>query len=297
MSIVYLNGQMMNAEEAMVSVYDHGFLYGLGLFETFRTYGGHCFLLERHMKRLLESCDQLGIQLRMNAADVQQAVGELLQLNKLEDGYVRLTVSGGMGELGLPSEDYDQATVVIMVKPLGAMSEEVWNTGKALQLLQTRRNTPEGRYRFKSLHYMNNILAKRELLSLGTRTAAGAEGLMLSEKGILAEGIVSNLFFVQDGVIYTPHIDTGILPGITRQYVIELARHLSYEVREGHYDFEALWNSSEAWMTNSIQELVPVTTLITTAGEKQQLSGGEAGPICRQLTAAYRASIDKQIES
>jgi len=293
MRLLYVNGQMMNAEEAMVSVYDHGFLYGLGLFETFRTYRGQCFLLDRHMKRLSESCSQLGILFQMSAAEVQHAVEQLLTLNELEDGYVRLTVSGGIGELGLPTDDYSNPTIVIMVKPLGYLTAEDWNKGKALQLLNTKRNTPEGLYRFKSLHYMNNIIAKRELISLGARTMAGAEGLMLNEKGFLAEGIVSNLFFVHNDVIYTPHIDTGILPGITRQYVIELAEQLAYQVKEGHYHFEELWNSSEAWMTNSIQELIPVTTVVNTAGVKQQLSGGAAGSICKQLLEAYRAATLK----
>jgi len=294
MRILYVNGQMMNAEEAMVSVYDHGFLYGLGLFETFRTYGGQCFLLDRHMERLYESCSQLGILLQLSVSDVKHAVQQLLTLNKLEDGYVRLTVSGGIGELGLPTEDYCNPTVVIMVKPLGAVSAESWEQGKALQLLDTKRNTPEGLYRYKSLHYMNNIIAKRELLSLGTRTMAGVEGLMLNEKGVLAEGIVSNLFFVQNDVIHTPHVDTGILPGITRQYVMELAGQLAFQVKEGHYRFDELWNSSEAWMTNSIQELIPITTVINTAGLKQQLSRGAAGPICKQLAAVYRAATTNE---
>lgn len=290
---LYVNGQMMNAEEAMVSVYDHGFLYGLGLFETFRTYGGRCFLLDRHMERLSDSCSQLGIMFKMSAAEVQHAVEQLLMLNELEDGYVRLTVSAGVGELGLPTDDYCNPTVVMMVKPLAAVSADNWNKGKALQLLETKRNTPEGAYRFKSLHYMNNIIAKRELISLGARTVVGAEGLMLDEAGMLTEGIVSNLFFVNDAVIYTPHVDTGILPGITRQYVIELAERLAFQVKEGHYRFEELWNSSEAWMTNSIQELIPVTTVINTDGVKRQLSGGVAGPICRQLTEVYRAATIK----
>lgn len=283
-----MNGQMIPAEKAMVSVFDHGFLYGLGLFETFRTYGGKCFLLEQHMKRLADSCQHLGIALSLQAQHVQEIVDKLMQLNTLKEAYVRLTVSAGIAELGLPVNDYERPTVVIMVKHVASPDAESWHLGKTLQLLNTKRNTPEGEYRFKSLHYMNNIIAKRELLALGVRTAANAEGLMLNEQGDLTEGIVSNLFFVHDRVVYTPHLDTGILPGVTRQFVIELAQHQGLEVEEGFYPFSMLRQSSEIWMTNSIQELVPITTLIDTNGQQQVISNGTAGPICKQLANEYR---------
>lgn len=288
MSIVYINGQMINAEKAMVSVYDHGFLYGLGLFETFRTYGGQCFLLERHMQRLAGSCVQLGISLPLEAKQVQLIVTELLQLNELTEAYVRLTISAGIAELGLPAGDYTAPTVVIMVKSVASPAMDSWRQGKPLQLLRTKRNTPEGEYRFKSLHYMNNIIAKRELLALGERTMAGAEGLMLNAQGHLTEGIVSNLFFVHNERLYTPDLCTGILPGITRQFVIELAEQQGLNVEEGQYSYEMLMQSSEIWMTNSIQELVPITTLIDLDGTRQSVSSGTAGVICRQLAAAYR---------
>lgn len=281
----------MNAEEAMVSVYDHGFLYGLGLFETFRTYGGQSFLLERHMKRLETASQYLGIKLSITLEQLQWIVQSLLEANELEDGYVRVTVSAGAGELGLPTQDYNEPTVVVMVKPISNPTFEQWSKGKALQLLQTVRNTPEGPYRFKSLHYMNNIIAKRELLALGEATIVGAEGLMLSNKGYIAEGIVSNLFFVKDEIMYTPHLDTGILPGITREFVIELARQHGLTVVEGFYTFEELWEATEIWMTNSIQELIPITTLLDAEGQRRSVSKGTAGNYCKKLSAAYRATI------
>ena len=290
---IYLNGKMMNSEEAMVSVYDHGFLYGLGLFETFRTYGGQAFLLERHMKRLETACQYLGIKLPLTLEQLQSIVQSLLDGNGLEDGYVRVTVSAGTGELGLPTHDYVEPTIVVMVKPIGDPPLEQKRKGKALQLLQTVRNTPEGPYRFKSLHYMNNIIAKRELIALGEATIDGAEGLMLSNDGYIAEGIVSNLFFVKDNIIYTPHLDTGILPGITREFVIELAKQQGYKVEEGLYTFAELWEASEIWMTNSIQELIPITALLDTQGQRRLVSGGVAGGYCQQLASAYRATIQR----
>lgn len=287
--IIYINGQMIDSKEAMVSVYDHGFLYGLGLFETFRTYNKRCFLLEEHIERLMEACSYLGMKLTLTSRQTQEIVDQLLIANDLDEAYVRLTISAGTGDLGLPIGDYNSPTIVVMVKSIATPPLEQWVKGKSLQLLTTVRNSPEGPIRFKSLHYMNNIIAKRELLALGENTIAGAEGLMLNGAGYVAEGIVSNLFFVRDGIIYTPHLDTGILPGVTRAYVIHVARNRGYEVQEGHYTFQELREASEIWMTSSIQELVPITELIDSNGLRKQVSNGVAGEICRKLAQYYRA--------
>ncbi|OBR68440.1 hypothetical protein A7K91_21405 [Paenibacillus oryzae] len=285
---VGLNGALVQAEKAVISAYDHGFLYGIGLFETFRTYGGAPYLLERHMDRLRGGCRELGIILTMTEEQLANQVSSLLEANGLSDGYIRLTVSAGAGELGLPSSDYAEPTILLMAKPLPAVGAE-WlamepPAAKELRLLHTRRNSPEGSIRFKSLHYMNNIIAKRELLGLGGAKSStesdgkpdqltvmraeparsgATEGLMLSREGWLAEGIVSNLFFVSknDGVICTPSIDTGILPGVTRERVLELARGDGFAVEEGHYAWEELLEAREIWLTNSVQELVPVELL------------------------------------
>ncbi|CAM4305911.1 aminodeoxychorismate lyase [Paenibacillus alkaliterrae] len=281
-----LNGTVMDASEAVISVYDHGFLYGMGLFETFRTYRGKPYLLERHMKRLQAGCDQLGIKYAPDPESVTSLMQELLAANGLEDGYVRLTVSAGVAELGLPTGDYEQPNVLLLVKALPAVNDAAIMKGRELRLLRTRRNTPEGGIRFKSLHYMNNIIAKRELLAGGA--SFGAEGLMLSGEGWLAEGIVSNLFFVKDDIVYTPSIRTGILPGITRQRVLELAREAGYAVQEGLYIWEQLLGADEIWLTNSIQELVPVTALTNADGRKVAVNGGEAGNITKRLLSIYR---------
>lgn len=287
--IIYLNGQMINAEQAVVSVYDHGFLYGLGFFETFRTYNGKAFLIERHVERLHAACQYVGIKQCLTVEELNTIVANLLQHNHLDDAYVRVTISAGIGELGLPTDNYNEPTILILVKPLPQAEKAALMNGKALQLLSTHRNTPEGPLRFKSLHYMNNIIAKRELQAMGDSTVAGAEGLMLTNEGKLAEGIVSNLFFAHGSQLYTPHINTGILPGITRQYVIELANQHGYHVEEGFYEWEMLWDCSEIWMTNSVQELVPITSLLGLHGERKIISNGEAGPICTELLQRYQA--------
>ncbi|MGO4698560.1 aminodeoxychorismate lyase [Paenibacillus sp. 2TAB26] len=283
---VELNGSVMDASEAVISVYDHGFLYGIGLFETFRTYEGKPYLLDRHMKRLCSGCDQLGIQYTPNMEELRSSVNELLEANELKDGYIRLTVSAGEAELGLPTGDYEQPNVLMLVKALPPVNDAVHMRGRELRLLQTRRNTPEGEVRFKSLHYMNNIIAKRELLASGA--ASGAEGLMLSREGWLAEGIVSNLFFAKDNVVYTPELATGILPGITRERVLELAGSAGYETEEGLYSLEKLQTADEIWLTNSIQELVPVTLLLEAGGVSRVIGNGQAGSITKQLLTLYR---------
>jgi 4-amino-4-deoxychorismate lyase len=233
-------------------------------------------------------CEQLGIRYSLDIMQVENQVHKLLGANDLKDGYVRLTVSAGEAELGLPSDDYEQPNVLMLVKSLAPVNDAVHMRGRELRLVQTRRNTPEGEVRFKSLHYMNNIIAKRELLQSGV--SSGAEGLMLTREGWLAEGIVSNLFFVKDEVIYTPDIATGILPGITRERVLELARHAGHSVVEGMFGWEQLQEADEIWLTNSIQELVPVTLLSDASGQSTVISGGEAGPFTRQLLSLYRES-------
>ncbi|WP_337103181.1 aminodeoxychorismate lyase [Paenibacillus sp. YIM B09110] len=290
---VSLNGSVKEASEAVISVYDHGFLYGLGLFETFRTYGGRPYLLNRHLRRLQAGCEQLGIQYRGDEKGISEQVTELLAANGLTDGYVRLTVSAGVGELGLPTGDYEQPSVLLLVKSLPPVNDSIPMHGRELRLLQTRRNTPEGDIRFKSLHYMNNIIAKRELLA--SSPPSGAEGLMLTKEGWLAEGIVSNLFYVKDGILYTPAIHTGILPGVTRERVLELAREAGRSVHEGYFTWEELVQADEIWMTNSIQELIPITTLsdIVSRNETVQVGDGYAGELTRGLLALYRADASQ----
>ncbi|GKU77044.1 aminotransferase class IV [Paenibacillus sp. L3-i20] len=295
---VGFNGSIVEASEAVISVYDHGFLYGLGLFETFRTYKGRPYLIERHMERLQLGCAELGIKFRMSIEEVEDWARRLLAENGLYDGYIRLTVSAGEDVLGLPSSDYERPNAFMLVKELPIVRDVDLFWGRELRMLRTKRNTPESSIRFKSLHYMNNILAKRELLGLSKREEKdesyippmpGAEGLMLSEAGWLTEGIVSNLFFVSDGVIRTPAIETGILPGVTRQKVLELAADAGYRTEEGLYTWESLVEGDEIWMTNSIQELVPITTLTDTSFQQIIISSGEAGEITRSLLALYRA--------
>ncbi|TNJ62520.1 aminodeoxychorismate lyase [Paenibacillus hemerocallicola] len=282
---IAVNGRVCEDKEAVVSVYDHGFLYGIGLFETFRTYGGRPFLLEPHLERLSRSCTELGIRYVSDRGETEGLIAALLSANGLPDAYVRFSVSAGVELLGLPSTDYAEPNVIVYVKPLPPRDEIAYAEGKPIQLLELRRNSPEGNVRLKSFQYMNNMLAKREMRRY--EWAAGAEGVFLDACGHVAEGIVSNLFWVKGGVLYTPALATGILPGITREYVIGLARRLGYEVREGLYGWPEIIGADEAFLTNSVQEIVPVNRGYELSGKERRIGSGTVGTITTILMKAY----------
>jgi 4-amino-4-deoxychorismate lyase len=281
-----LNGAVPEAGETVIPAPDHGLLYGIGLFETFRTYDGRPFALGRRLARLRHGCDTLGIRWTMTDAEVAEWLARVLDANGLADAYVRLTVTAGEAGLGLTAGPYERPNTLLMAKPLPPLDERLYREGRELRILRTPRGEPETPVRLKSLHYMTNVLAKRELAASGA--SPGAEGLMLTRDGRLAEGIVSNLFFAKDGVVRTPAIDTGILPGITRAIVLELARALGYRTEEGHYTIEDLLEADEVWLTGSVQEIVPVTRITEADGTPHTVGGGLAGPTTLALLEAYR---------
>ncbi|RCX14941.1 4-amino-4-deoxychorismate lyase [Fontibacillus phaseoli] len=314
MKYIGVNGVPTPSGEAVISVMDHGFMYGMGLFETLRTYSGEPCLLDRHLTRLNEGCGILGIPYEADAKKMQTEIGELLALNGLSEAYIRLTVSAGEGPLGLTTEKYSKPAVILYAKPLPPVNPVLYTLGKQLWLLRTRRNTPESDVRLKSLHYMNNLLARRELAVYEARETAEtsnlpvaqgaspslssyslpAEGMLLTAEGHLAEGIASNLFFIEKGKLYTPEIGTGILPGITRAVVIELAAKCRLAMEEGKYTWDRLARAEEVFVTNSVQELVPVTLLAEPDGKRIGVGDGEIGRITRQLLYFYRESVGRQ---
>ncbi|MGG4218574.1 aminotransferase class IV [Paenibacillus jamilae] len=268
MKYIGVNGVLTEAAKAVVHVSDHGFLYGMGLFETFRTYRGVPFLLDRHLHRLKEGCRMLGIPFQPNEQQLTKYIQHLMAANGLDEAYIRYTVSAGEEALGLPSGDYTRPNHILFAKPLPSTNIQTRRSSvpTALQLLRTPRNTPEGEVRLKSLHYMNNILAKRELQQYAEAIRYKAEGIMLTANGFLAEGIVSNLFFVRNNTLYTPDLSTGILPGITREFVLELANLRGIPCEQGLYRWDELKQADEIFMTNSIQEIRPVDLLLEPGG-------------------------------
>ncbi len=248
---VYVNGSIVSAEQAKISAFDHGYMYGLGLFETFRVEDGHPFLLDDHFRRLDDGLKSLGIEWSMKRDQALTIIQDLLEVNKLKNAYVRWNVSAGPHELGLYTGTYPEPTTIIYMKPL----PEQLNLAKDAIILSLKRNTPEGNVRLKSHHYLNNVLAKRELGAV-----ANTEGIFLNESGYVAEGIVSNVFWIKNNTVYTPAIETGILDGITRQFVLTLLKQQGVSTQIGLYKAEELLSADAAFVTNSIQEIVPLSS-------------------------------------
>lgn len=286
-----LNGQLIDSKEAVISVLDHGFLYGMGLFETFRTYGGVPWLLDRHVDRLTKGCEMLGINYAPDINEMKLAIATVLKANGLTDGYIRWSVSAGEGAIGLPSDDYEKPNEIVYAKEL-APDDPASRKGKILRLLKLPRSTPEGSIRLKSFHYMNNIMAKRELA--GSGAGPSTEGLFLDNKGHVAEGMVSNVFWLKDEVLYTPSAETGMLQGITRDYVFEIAAEWGITVIEGLYTWEDIRRADEVFVTNSIQEIVPVTTLEDICGQGHHPGGMTTkGSITSRLINHYRDAAER----
>ncbi|MBN2910637.1 aminotransferase class IV [Polycladomyces sp. WAk] len=277
MNCVWLNGKLVPENEAVVSVMDHGFLYGVGVFETLRVYAGHPFLLKDHVDRLSRGLQLLRIRPPLSLNEWTEAIRRLLDANELRDAYVRISVTGGAVGPGLSARHYDEPTTVIFVRPLPKWPEQMYTEGKTVEVLDIPRQVPGGTESLKSHNYLNSVLAR---LEMGERFPTH-EGLQLSPGGWIAEGIVTNLFFVRDGTICTPSTETGILPGVTRRFVLELARQSGLPVEEGRYPLSVLTEADEIFLTNSLQEIVPVRKI------PGWFDKG-VGPVAAGLLAAYR---------
>lgn len=249
------NGQVIDHKDLTIPVNDHGFLYGIGLFETFRVYDATAFLFDEHMSRLQKGLPLIGIDFRLSKTEILQQLKLLLETNSVQNAYIRLTITAGEAPLGLPAEKYNNPSVIWQIKSLGPIKEGVTVAKKAV-ILKQRRNLPETSIRLKSLNFLNNVLAKQEILN-----EKDTEGFFLTHEGYLAEGIVSNIFFIKDNKLYTPSLNTGILNGITRQHVINISKRNNIPIAEGLFTPEDLYRADSIFITNSIQEIVRITTL------------------------------------
>ncbi|WP_342467735.1 aminodeoxychorismate lyase [Bacillus sp. FSL W8-0629] len=248
--IIYLDGQYIEEKDATLSPFDHGFLYGIGVFETFTSLAGQVFLLDWHLERLNQSLRDLCIESTIEKPFVLDIIHTLFNQNQITDGHarIRFNVSAGRGN-GFSADPYEEPVVFVMISPF--RPESIVDEKQGI-ILDTRRNTPEGPRRLKSHHYMNNLLAKREV-----GNDPSVEGIFLTKEDDVAEGITSNLFWRKKDVIYTPSLDTGILNGVTRRYCIETLQASGIPLIEGRYPLSHLLSADEAWMTNSVQGIVP----------------------------------------
>lgn len=277
--LVYVNGEIVPLEEARISAVDHGFLYGVGLFETMRVYNRRLFLWERHLARLKRGLETMKIRQTWTDQELRQAVEQTVDANGLRDAYVRLDITAGAEGLGLTAAGYAHPSLLVFVKPVPPLSDPP--LPKRLQIVSFPRQTAEGNQRHKSHVYVNNVLAK---LEVGPDPAV--EGLFLTQEGFVCEGIVSNIFWIKNKRLFTPALSTGILAGITRGFVLDLAAAQGLDVCEGEFFLEELLIADEAFLTNSIQEIVPVSQI------NQVPLLHSWGPITRRLWLAYRQAVE-----
>ncbi len=275
-----MDGDYIKADELRISPFDHGFLYGLGFFETFRTYGGKIFLFTDHLNRLQKALDEFHLHVDLKVLDISAIVRELNERSDGYDGYFRLNISAGAHDIGLAPSVYEKPTIIIFRKPLPPLTR---GKEKSAVWLETRRNTPESATRHKSHHYANNVRARLELSSL-----AELEGFFLTRDGHVAEGITSNIFWVSEGELYTPSLETGSLAGTTRDWVIREAAILGIRVNEGLYEPGIIEQAEEVFVTNAVQELVPIKQL------ESSLYAGTDGRIYSTLHKRYVEQAEKQ---
>ena len=273
----WMNGDFVRAEDLKISPFDHGFLYGVGFFETFRTYGGKVFLFQEHMARLNDALAEYRIALPYDKEEFLVAVSKLNEAAGGEDGYFRLNVSGGVHDIGLTPSVYPVPNVIIFRKDLVPSVRGVEKTGV---WLETLRNRPESIVRHKSHNFLNNVRGRLELPSLKE-----IEGLFVTAEGFVAEGVTSNVFWMKDGELYTPAIGTGILPGTTRSFVMNLAQLAGIVVNEGYYTRDVVESADELFVTNSIQELVPLVSI------EEMILPGASGIYYNKLHDLYELAI------
>ena len=288
---IYLNDRVVAASEARVSVLDHGFLYGDGVYETMRVYSGVVFMMEEHISRLRNSASLIELKLPKSPRQIKLAIFETLEACGHKDAYLRITVSRGEVPIGLDPELCSRPTFLVFADKLKPSPRDYYEKGMALALVNTRRNLREALDpQIKSLNFLNNIMAKIE-----AKKAGAHEALMLNHAGHLAEGTTSNIFFVAGGALCTPSDACGILRGITRDVVLSIARRLDMKVVEGEFKEEDIFGASEAFITSTIMEVVPVARLIGRTGARDFFHGG--GDVTKMFMAEYRKEAASYVEN
>ncbi|WP_020468225.1 branched-chain-amino-acid transaminase [Zavarzinella formosa] len=277
MTRVYINGEFFDKADAKVSVYDHGLLYGDGVFEGIRVYSGKVFKHPEHIARLFESAKHITLEIPMSPAEVQKAVEDTVKINNKVDGYIRLVVTRGPGNLGLDPRGC-KPNVIVIVDDISLYPKELYDSGMRIVTASLIRNHPNAlNPRIKSLNYLNNILAKIEAIRAGC-----FEALMLNHKGEVAECTGDNVFIVKNGVLKTPPTDAGILEGITRDVVMQLAREAKIPLQECTMTRHDIYAADECFLTGSAAEVIAVTDC-----DGRIIGTGKPGPITNKLREAF----------
>jgi len=285
---IFLNNKFVAERKAVVSVFDHGFLYGDGVFETLRAYHGRIFRLDEHLKRLKASAQGLEISLPYTLPVLRQHLKKILVVNDLNNALLRICISRGCGPIGLDPAHCQKPTIVIIPRVFNSYGERQYHKGLKIAIVSVRRTPrPVLDPRIKSANFLNNILAK-----IQAKRARADEGLMLATNGYLTEGSISNFFIVTCGSLYTPRVDLGILAGITRRLVIDLAKQADIPVNETCLRPSDLYKADECFLTNTSMEIMPVTK-----ADGFTIGDGKPGPVTRFLRKAYQERVSVECRS
>lgn len=279
---IYLNGEFVRKHEAKVSVFDHGFLYGDGIFEGIRCYQGNVFRLDEHLKRLYESALSIMLEIPLSYEEMKAAVVETVRKNQLQNSYIRLVVSRGEGDLGLDPRNCPKPNVVIIADQIKLYPQELYDNGMEIVTIPTRRNVPDAlNPKIKSLNYLNNILAKIEAARAGVM-----EALMLNTEGYVCECTGDNIFIVKDGRVVTPPTYLGALDGVTRRVIMEICRDTGIECSEQPFTRHDVFVADECFLTGTAAEIIPVTKL-----DGRPIGTGKPGPLTKRLIEEFRKRV------
>lgn len=280
--LIYLDGNLVPKSEAKISVFDHGFLYGDGIFEGIRIYSGNIFKLHEHLVRLYESAKSICLEIPLTMEEMEEATVETVRANNLQDGYIRLVVSRGAGDLGLDPANCPKPCVVIIADQVRLYPQELYEKGLEIVTVPTRRNTVDAlNPKIKSLNYLNNVLVKLE-----AKRAGVLEALMLNSEGYVCEASGDNVFLVKNGLILTPPGYLGALEGITKNVVMDLARNLGYDVQEVPFTRHDVFVADEVFLTGTAAEVIPVVNV-----DGRVIGTGKPGEVTKQLITAFREIV------
>jgi branched-chain amino acid aminotransferase group I len=286
--IVYLNGSLVARSKAKISVYDHAFLYGYGLYETMRAYNGKIFLLERHIKRMRKAAKMIGLAEKLAGIDLAKACKDMLAANGLKDARLRVTVSNGESEVTPWTDNGGAPNVVVTTRAYTPFTAAKYNEGFRVAIASERRCRQSVVATMKSVNHLSSVMARMEATALGLD-----EALLLNDNGNIAEGGGCNVFFVESEALLTPPLDSGILPGVTREMVIEIAAEAGIKVKEADIKPGNLKKFDEAFVTNAMIEIMPVTAVREAGGQIKKIGSGKPGEITRRLMAAYREKVER----
>jgi len=277
--LIYLDGKLVPEEEAKISVFDHGLLYGDGVFEGLRSYNGKIFKFEEHLERLYNSAKAIMLEIPLNFPELERAIIQTIRANKLKDSYIRVVVTRGIGDLGLDPRKCKIPSLFIIASKIKMFPESFYEKGLDVITAATRRNLPESlNPAIKSLNYLNNILAKIEANNCGA-----TEALILNHEGYVSECTGENIFIIKKETLLTPPIYAGALEGITKTVIIEIGKNLGFQIKEINLTRYDLYTSDECFLSGTAAELIPVTSI-----DNRKIGTGKPGPAIDKIRKEFK---------